>query len=215
MKKDITIHCKTSGNPLYQGRFGSFRHCLEHAVKDRVNLKGANLRYRNLSGANLDDAFMDEADFTGANLTGTNLSESSLRACVFTNTNLIDACLSYSTLDESDLRGARFGATDIAGTGLSLCTFSGLSTFSLDFITAASLKNATYIHRNGSDTGQTIAMQSPPLVLYGALHTPVIIFDQEMVIGSQCFPLISNALPSPPIPWLALLLQGIQYGTLT
>lgn len=194
MKKNTAIYCKLSGNTLYEGRFRSFRECIENAVADKADLRNADLRRRDLSNATLDDALMEGADFTGANLTGANLSESDLRSCGFQNASLIDACLSYGIMDGSDFRNTRFGATDIAGTHLCFCTFSGLSAFSLEFIAAQSLRGSLYIHQSGTE----IPMPQPPRVIYGALHTPVILFGQHIVIGSHC-------LPAPSLPFGTLL----------
>lgn len=200
MKQETSIVCKTSGDILYQGPFHSLKDCLEQAVQENVDLKGADFRHCNLSGATLDDARLGNADFSGANLSGANLSESVLDSCLFVNANLVDTCLSYSRLNGSDFQGARFGATDIAGAQLSLCTFSGLSTFSLDFMSADSMQGCIYIHHSG----QEIIMQHPPKVLKGLLHTPVIMFDGQVLIGSHCLSFPSIQL----MPLLSLLLQG-------
>lgn len=198
--KTTAIHCRTSGDILFEGAFRSIKDCAEAAIQQKIDLKGADFKRCNLSRANLDDALLDKADFSGANLCGANLSESTLKSCLFVNANLVDTCFSYSTLSGSDFQGARFGATDIAGAELSFCRFSGLSAFSLDYMSANSIQGCTYAHQDNCE----IPMNHPPRVLKGLLHRPLILMDQHALIGQHCL-----SVPSLPLTrLLALILQG-------
>jgi uncharacterized protein YjbI with pentapeptide repeats len=87
------IHETNSGRTLFEGHFTSFKNCLETAVKDRINLSGADFTNKNLSNANIDDAIMPDANFTNTNLSGANISESNIKNATFTNTTLYNTCL--------------------------------------------------------------------------------------------------------------------------
>jgi uncharacterized protein YjbI with pentapeptide repeats len=102
----ITIK-NLSGNALFSGTYKSFRHALETAIKQSINLTAADLRYQNLSIANLDGAFMPHADFTGSNLSGANLSECNLLNAIFIHADLTETCFTDSILDEAKSRPIR------------------------------------------------------------------------------------------------------------
>ncbi|MGB4467551.1 MAG: pentapeptide repeat-containing protein [Azovibrio sp.] len=84
--------------------------CLESAVKDKVNLRGANLYGANLHeadlrGANLDGADLRRANLYGANLYGANLRGANLRRANLYEANLHGANLYGANLHEADLDG--------------------------------------------------------------------------------------------------------------
>jgi len=82
------------GGVLFEFDGDSLKDAVVNAVKEKINLSGANLSGANLSGANLYGA-----DLSGANLSGANLS----------GANLYGADLSGANLYGADLRGANLG----------------------------------------------------------------------------------------------------------
>ncbi|MCB1680499.1 MAG: pentapeptide repeat-containing protein [Alphaproteobacteria bacterium] len=164
---------------LYAGEFHSMVECVQQAVSDNTNLAGADLSFCDLSNANLDGALMPGAILRGANLTGANLSEAVLTGCDLTNALLCNACLCESDLSLSRFEGALFGATQIAEATLSGSVFSTLSAWDLDFVNAREIHDCRFLQTDGS----IIPFSSPPVVIRGLLHTPVIILGNTVKIG--------------------------------
>lgn len=172
------------GQILYSGHFINFRACLEHAVTEGVSLKNADLRRTNLLNATLDGADLRGADFTAANLAGVNLSEAKLDNAVFAAANLTGAVLCESSLTGAHFIGTQFGATLIDDCVLDRAHFSALSTFTLDFSTARSMRDCLFI---GSD--QTVCpMTRPPVVVRG-LPRLLVLMDCHVKIGTHIQPL--------------------------
>ena len=178
--RDI-IH-RHSGQILYSGRFKSFRGCLEAAVRDKINLSGADLAHKNLCHANLDDAVLDGADFSGSNLIGANLSEAALDSADFTECSLESACLAFSSLRNCNFTNTRFGGTYIAGALIDEARFSGLSCLYLDFIDTGSMADCLY-----SDEGnRTAVFSAPPLLMHG-LPKAIAIIGNQIKIGTRLY----------------------------
>jgi uncharacterized protein YjbI with pentapeptide repeats len=72
--KHFTLRKHNDGEILYEGEFGTLKHCLEDAVNRNIDLSYIDLRNQNLSNVNIDSAHMPYADFLGSNLSGANLS---------------------------------------------------------------------------------------------------------------------------------------------
>lgn len=180
--KIFTIHSKT-GRLLYEGRYASFKACLEAAVADNANLENADLRNQNLCNAMLDDGNMRRADFTNSNLTGANASEADLQGAMFTGADLYNTCLACADLRGARFESASFGATDIAGADISHAVLSTLSCFSLDFILANDMTGYLFIKPDG----KTLKMNQPQIVLKGVSDQLVIFMDEGIMTGSHFF----------------------------
>lgn len=174
----IAIKHHRTKTVLHAGHFSGLRAAVEDAVRTHVRLDGADLRHANLALAGLDGAALSGARLDGANLTGANLSESVLSGTSLAGTTLHGACLCFSDLENCDFCGALFGGTDIAGTRLDRSRFAGLSTFSLNFIDADSLKDCLYLDTDG----QKHLFSHPPLVVLG-LPQPLILTERHIQVG--------------------------------
>lgn len=191
--KHYKIETTDTKQTLFEGRFPSFKKCLEEAVTKRINLHNANLRGHNLSNANLDDGKFSAADFSHTNLTGANLSESYLKDAIFDNATLYNTCLSYANLTACSFIGASFGATDICGAILTRVQFSTLSCFTLDFIKSKNMKHCVFIDQNKNHS----EMSHPPLVLWGHKEQPIIATDDTLRYGHRILDRkAQGALPS-------------------
>ena len=129
---------------LFAGKYISFKHCLNAAVAQNVNLHYADLRQKDLAHTDLDGGLFDGSLFSGSNMNGINLSDADLRHCDFSNTTLHGACLCLSDLTGSRFNGALFGSTDIAGAVLDRCLFSTESALLLDYSSAYSLHGSIF-----------------------------------------------------------------------
>ncbi len=159
---------------IFEGQFYRFRHCLEQAVKEHVELQCADLTRRNLCNAMLDDAKLAHADFSGSNLTGANLSEAQLSGASFVNTDLYNTCFAGSDLRACRFEGASFGGTDITGCDISHSRFSTTSCFSLEFARAASMQGCLFTNPDGLRG----LMSRPPVVIRGG-NPPMMVFMDE------------------------------------
>ena len=164
---------------MFEGRFKSFKDCLEHAVLDRVALDCVNLRDKNLTNANLDDAIMPYADFRGSNLIGANMSEAYLKGSNFAGTALYNVCFNDSNMSACDFDNASFGATDIHGSIISQSQFSTLSCFSLDFNSVRQMGGCIFINPDG----RICQMSRPPIVIRGMGRDPIILMDRQVKAG--------------------------------
>jgi len=77
---------------IFECEAESIKVCVEKAVKNRVNLNGADLKWADLNGANLSEADLNgadlsEADLWRANLSKANLSKANLNA-IYYNTKV-------------------------------------------------------------------------------------------------------------------------------
>ena len=64
----------TSGKVIYTSNATTVRGAVEEAVKDKVNLSGADLFWANLSGADLTGADLYGAKLIGADLRGAEIN---------------------------------------------------------------------------------------------------------------------------------------------
>lgn len=177
----FTITTHNDNTLLYQDETCTFTQCLERAVEEQIDLSYANLANLNLSNANLDDARLNHANFSGSNLTGANLSEASLRYSDFSNAALFNTCLAYSDLSACTFKNTQFGATDIAASILDRSHFTGLSCYSLPFVTCKSMQGCVF---ETSSNGQK-TLSKPPIVVYGLASTPLIISDSHVQKGHE------------------------------
>ena len=179
---------------LFEGRFESFKACLEQAVIDRVALDCVSLRNKNLINANLDDAIMPSADFSGSNLSGANMSEGYFKGSKFDGSVLYNTCFYDSNISACNFENASFGATDIQGTIISHAQFSTLSCFSLDFSRTRQMGGCVYINPDG----RLCEMSKPPLVIKGYGRDPIVVMDNALKAGHNVIdhkrlkPLIEN-----------------------
>ncbi|MGQ0527767.1 MAG: pentapeptide repeat-containing protein [Alphaproteobacteria bacterium] len=186
--KTIGIYCSASKHALYEGLFCSYRACLESAVRNNINLEGADLRYKNLSNAALDGARIKGADFSGANLTGANISEACLSQSLFNGASFYNTCLADSDLAHCDFEDASFGATQIMGSDISYSSFSTLSCFTLDFDLVSAMQSCVFKNPNG-----TLSLMSrPPLVIKGHGAQPIVLLDDHMKIGALTLPYLQR-----------------------
>ncbi len=178
--KNYRLKRKIDNTVLYQGEFRSLRECLEAAVTAGKCLDGLNLKNANLANATLDGAIMRKADLTGANLSGANISEAVLSGSSLMHAALYNSCLCWSDLSACDLRHTHFGATDIAGAKLDASIFAGLSSFSLSFTDALSMRNCRY-----EDIDACLhEMSLPPLAVSG-LDRAFAFLDETLLIGNK------------------------------
>lgn len=164
---------------LFEGRFDTFKACLERAVTDRVALHCVDLRNQNLTNANLDDALMPGADFSGSNLTGANMSESYFKDASFNGAALYNTCFCDSNLSACNFENAAFGATDIHGAIITRARFSTLSCFGLDFVTARAMIGCIFINPDGTPC----PMSRPPLVIRGLGNDILVLLDHHTKTG--------------------------------
>ena len=181
----IEIKHHETGRTIYAGNFPSIVECLENAVDRRENMSGADLRRQNISNANLDGICLRGSKLLGANLTGANLSEADLEHCDLRETLLCNTCLCETNLSGCDFSGALFGATDISFASLPGAVFSTSSALEMDFSSVKDMKDCRFVNPDGTP----LSFNTPPLVLKGLLHTPVIILGTALKIGQYAWPL--------------------------
>lgn len=98
---------------------------IEQAIRNGLDLTGADLfmadlNNADLSGADLTGADLAQTDLTGADLaqadlTGADLTGVTLRFCDLRSANLAEACLVNADLSEAELEGAHFAGADLTG----------------------------------------------------------------------------------------------------
>ena len=106
----ITIKNRYTDAIIYTTNAPDLKSAVEQAVKEGVNLSGADLYEANLSGANLSGSNLYLAYLSGANLSGANLSGADLSGA-----DLSRAYLFGANLSGADLSGAK-------GINKNLCT---------------------------------------------------------------------------------------------
>lgn len=181
--KFFSIRSIKNNEVLFEGRFYSFKTCVEQAVAEKMDLSYANLSNLDLSNANLDDARLAYANFSRANLTGANLSESNLAHANFDGAALYNVCFALSNLQMCNFENASFGATDITGANISCTKFSTLSCFTLGFIDAREMHGCVFKNPDGT----TSKMSRPPIVINGLKTTPLIFMDRHIKAGQDIF----------------------------
>ena len=120
----FTINNRFDGSVIFSLECGSFRLCVEAAVKSRADLSRANLSRANLSGADLSGADLFGADLFGANLFGANLSGANLSGAKLSRTELSRADLSLANLSRTDLSLADLSLANLSRTELSRANLS-------------------------------------------------------------------------------------------
>lgn len=181
--RHFIIKTHNTGKTIFEGQFETFKSCLEHAIKDHVDLQYADLRNTNLCQANLDDAAMPFARFDNANMMGANLSESIITHSSFNNATLYGACFAYADASHSVFAYTALGGLDITGCDLSACTFHGTDVLTLNLSRAKSITGCFYC-----STGRPpLPFSTPPLVLHGLGAHPIAVFDELIYIKNQCF----------------------------
>lgn len=180
MKNYQIQHTKT-GQTIYEGRFNTFKQCLEDAVTKGINLENADLRNQNLQNINIDTAQLYGAVFDESNLNDANLSEGQFELSSFKNTSLIGACMAESNYKHCDFSGASFGANTVAGSCFDHATFNTLSCFTLDFLSLETMKNCRF---EGA-SGNSYNLSKPPIVITGLFSTPIIFLNNEILLGHK------------------------------
>ena len=94
----MEIKNRYTNKVIFECEAESIKVCVEKAVKNRVNLNGADLKWADLNGANLSEADLSETNLNGANLSKANLSEANLWKA-----NLSEADLRWVNLSKADL----------------------------------------------------------------------------------------------------------------
>jgi uncharacterized protein YjbI with pentapeptide repeats len=121
----MKITNRFTGAVLFELECDSLRVCVEAAINNGANLRGANLDGANLRGANLDGASLygasldganlDDASLYGANLDGANLDDASLGGANLGGANLGGANLYGANLGGANLDGANLGGANLGG----------------------------------------------------------------------------------------------------
>lgn len=193
--KFFRIHHVHSGACLAEGLYPRLSACAEDAVRDGVDLSGADFRGANLLRANLDGLHAHGAVFDGANLGFANLSEAALRDCSFIGANLQAACLCESVLRDCDFTGAIMDGADVAKATLARCRFSTWSSLRLNFAEALDVDNCLYVHEVSAIPCR---FTRAPIVVTG-FDRPIAILDSHIQLGGQTMPMPST----PPVRKLA------------
>jgi hypothetical protein len=112
-----------TGKVLFEDEETELIKCIEHAVREKVSLYGADLRGANLRGANLQYADLQYAYLRGANLRDAylrdaNLQDADLRGANLQYANLHGANLQYAYLRDAYLRDANLQDADLRGANL-------------------------------------------------------------------------------------------------
>ena len=103
-KKPYQIANKFSHSLIFHSyKVKSFKECVELAVKEKVDLLGANCSEVDLSGANLEGAKLGCATFRGSNLEGVNFKGADLEVANFDE----------AKMDGADFTNAKFSSDEI------------------------------------------------------------------------------------------------------
>lgn len=103
----------------------TIKDTLENAVKQKVNLSGADLCGANLQDANLGNAILFESDLCGANLQGADLRDADLYGAAIGRANLQGADLRRTCLSSADLGDANLQDADLSHADLTYANLSG------------------------------------------------------------------------------------------
>jgi len=109
------IKSRFSGQVLFEGKFGSFRMCVEAAASRGADLSGANMSGADLRSADVSGAYLSGADLSDADLSGANMSGADLRSADLSGAYLSDADLRSADLSDADLSGAYLIDADLRG----------------------------------------------------------------------------------------------------
>ena len=83
----MEIKNRYTNKVIFECEAESIKVCVEKAVKNRVNLNGADLKWADLSEANLSEANLSETNLNGADLSEADLSKADLNA-IYYNTKV-------------------------------------------------------------------------------------------------------------------------------
>lgn len=170
-----------NGATLYEGVFSSFQACLEQAVIENTNLKGADLRRKNLSAYNLDSAQLSEADFSFSNLNMANLSEGDFAGANFFGASMIGACLAESNFTNANFLSVNFGGNILTRANFDHCLFSTLSSFQLPFADTISMQGCCFYFEDEL----LFSNSKPPVVVTGLTLDPIIISESSIHLGHR------------------------------
>jgi len=118
------------GKILFSAESDCLKSCVEIAIKQKINLSGADLLGADLLGAdllgaNLSGANLFGADLLKANLSGADLSGANLSGVDLLGANLLGANLSGANLSGANLLGADLLRANLLGANLSGADLSG------------------------------------------------------------------------------------------
>ncbi|MFP4314230.1 MAG: pentapeptide repeat-containing protein [Alphaproteobacteria bacterium] len=179
--KNYTIYNHQTADVLYEGKYRSFKECLEDSVRKNINMMHADLSGQNLSNVNIDNAQLSNALFRGSNLCQANLSEGDYRSADFTGANLIGACMAESDFSSCNFKAAHFGANILNNTILDRAEFNTLSAYLLPFCDVKSMHECSFFHHEN----QLFTISKPPVVLLGAHNTPMVLAANTVFYGHQ------------------------------
>jgi hypothetical protein len=114
----IQIKHLINNSVLFEGDYGTLKEAVEAAVRQKVDLYGANLYGADLCGADLYGANLYGADLYGANLYGADLRGADLHGADLHGADLHGANLCGANLRGADLRGADLYGANLCGANL-------------------------------------------------------------------------------------------------
>ncbi len=98
-----------NGKVLFKSnKVKSLKECVELAVKEKVDISGANFEGADLSGVNFNKANLSGVNFNGANLKGANLEKTNLEGVFCYRTNFKGANLKEANLERANINEANF-----------------------------------------------------------------------------------------------------------
>jgi len=114
-----------SGRLLFEHPGRSLRAAVVAAVKQKINLAGADLTRAYLVGAELANAQLMDAHLANATLAGADLTGADLTGADLTTANLKGATLPKARLESARLRGANLTGAYLAGADVTGADLSG------------------------------------------------------------------------------------------
>ncbi len=181
------------GNILFNGRFATLRRAVEAAVRDRVDLAGADLRRAFLRHAVLDGARLAGACLWGARLDGAQMAGGDFIGVDFRTAHMKEACLAESVCTDADFRGAYVPGLIVRDADFSGARFSCPTVFTVPWEEAASLDGAVYWHR-----GETACPLSRRPIVVSGLPRRVVVMQDHVLIGGDLFPVGSSQFATQP-----------------
>jgi len=143
--KKIEIKNRFTGDIIFTiiSENATIKDALLDAIKNEVNLSGADLSRAYLLGANLSRAYLLGAYLSGADLSGANLSGANLSGANLSGANLSGANLSGANLSGADLSRAYLSGANLSGADLSRAYLSGAD-LSGAYLSRADLSGANF-----------------------------------------------------------------------
>jgi hypothetical protein len=124
-KKGFVIKSWKDGFEIYVSKCDNARDAVIEAVKNGVNLYGADLCGINLSETDLNGANLSETRLYGTNFCGANLSKANLNGADFYGARLYGTNFYEANLNEADLNGANLNGASFREAELSCAKFYG------------------------------------------------------------------------------------------